>query len=65
MLRFNEYFLMEEKDVLFYVKNKLKYFNQEDNITCKEIGDGNINYVYSTFGPLYSQIKINCGKNIV
>ncbi len=46
MLRFNEYFLMEEKDVLFYVKNKLKYFNQEDNITCKEIGDGNINYVY-------------------
>ncbi len=46
MLRFNEYFLMEEKDVLFYVKNKLKYFNQEDNITCKDIGDGNINYVY-------------------
>ena len=37
---------MEEKDVLLYVKNKLKYFKQDDNISCKEIGDGNINYVY-------------------
>lgn len=46
MVRFNEYFLMEEKDVLLYVKNKLKYFKQNDNISCKEIGDGNINYVY-------------------
>lgn len=46
MLRFNEYFLMKEKDVLFYVKKKLKYFKADDNITCKEIGDGNINYVY-------------------
>ena len=46
MTNFNEYFLMEEKDVLLYVKNKLKYFSQDDNITCKEIGDGNINYVY-------------------
>ena len=46
MLRFNEYFLMEEKDVLLYVKKKLKYFKADDNITCKEIGDGNINYVY-------------------
>ena len=46
MTNFNEYFLMEEKDVLLYVKNKLKYFSQNDNITCKEIGDGNINYVY-------------------
>lgn len=46
MVRFNEYFLMEEKDVLFYVKNKLKYFSENDSITCKEIGDGNINYVY-------------------
>ncbi|PTY41074.1 S-methyl-5-thioribose kinase [Brachyspira hampsonii] len=46
MSSFNEYFLMEEKDVLLYVKNKLKYFSQDDNIICKEIGDGNINYVY-------------------
>lgn len=46
MLRFNEYFLMEEKDVILYVKKKLKYFKADDNITCKEIGDGNINYVY-------------------
>ena len=46
MVRFNKYFLMEEKDVLLYAKNKLKYFNPNDNITCKEIGNGNINYVY-------------------
>ena len=45
MVRFNKYFLMEEKDVLLYAKNKLKYFNSNDNITFKEIGNGNINYV--------------------
>ncbi|WP_300716720.1 S-methyl-5-thioribose kinase [uncultured Brachyspira sp.] len=46
MMQFNEYFLMKDEDVLLYVKDKLKYFSQNDNITCKEIGDGNINYVY-------------------
>ena len=46
MIKFNEYFLMEEKDVIAYIKNELKYFNSNDKITCKEIGDGNINYVY-------------------
>ena len=46
MVKFDEYFLMEEKDVLAYVKNKLQYFDPNDKITCQEIGDGNINYVY-------------------
>ncbi len=46
MLKFKEYFLMQEKDVLLYVRDKLQYFSQDDNVICKEIGDGNINYVY-------------------
>lgn len=45
MNKFNKYFLMNEKDILEYSKEKFKYFNSEDT-TCNEIGDGNLNYVY-------------------
>lgn len=45
MSKFDKYFLMNEKDILEYAKKKLKYFNSK-NITCREIGDGNLNYVY-------------------
>ena len=37
---------MNEKDILEYSKEKLKYFDSKNKITCKEIGDGNLNYVY-------------------
>ena len=46
MNKFNKYFLMNEKDILEYSKEKLKYFDSKNKITCKEIGDGNLNYVY-------------------
>ncbi len=45
MSKFDKYFLMNEKDILEYAKKKLKHFNSK-NITCREIGDGNLNYVY-------------------
>lgn len=45
MNKFNKYFLMNEKDILEYAKEKFKYFNSKDP-TCNEIGDGNLNYVY-------------------
>lgn len=45
MNKFNKYFLMNEKDILEYAKEKFKYFNSKDT-TCNEIGDGNLNYVY-------------------
>ena len=46
MSKFDEYFLMNEKDILEYSKEKLKYFDSKNKITCREIGDGNLNYVY-------------------
>ncbi|WMJ79786.1 S-methyl-5-thioribose kinase [Clostridium sp. MB40-C1] len=44
--RFDKYFLMEEKDVLEYVKEKLDFFEYTTSLECKEIGDGNLNYVF-------------------
>lgn len=46
MSRFNSYFLMKEKDVIEYIQEKLSYFDKDANLTCKEIGDGNLNYVF-------------------
>lgn len=46
MTKFDEYYLMDEKNVIYYFENKLNYFPQGSKITCKEISDGNINYVY-------------------
>ncbi len=47
MLDFNsKYFTMKEPDVLEYVKVKLDYFDKDADLRCKEIGDGNLNYVF-------------------
>ncbi|WP_019414903.1 S-methyl-5-thioribose kinase [Paenisporosarcina sp. TG20] len=43
---FDQYFLMNTDDVTHYVKAKIESFEYAQNITCKEIGDGNLNYVY-------------------
>lgn len=42
---FEKYFLMKSDDVLIYAKNKLADFQNSD-LECKEIGDGNLNYVF-------------------
>ncbi|MDF2557634.1 MAG: putative 5-methylthioribose kinase [Bacillales bacterium] len=43
--RFSTYFLMEEKDVHEYVR-EFEFFDTSSELTCKEIGDGNLNYVF-------------------
>lgn len=40
------YFKMEEDDVIEYCKHKLDVFEEDAELTCKEIGDGNLNYVF-------------------
>ena len=45
MSRFDTYFLMKTPDVLEYVKEK-GYMPKDAEVTAKEIGDGNLNYVY-------------------
>ncbi|HHK5615603.1 TPA: S-methyl-5-thioribose kinase [Bacillus paranthracis] len=46
MSKFTKYFLMEANDVIVYVKEKLSKFEDAKGLQCKEIGDGNLNYVF-------------------
>ncbi|MEJ9115389.1 S-methyl-5-thioribose kinase [Bacillus paramobilis] len=46
MSKFTKYFLMEASDVIVYVKEKLCKFEDAKGLQCKEIGDGNLNYVF-------------------
>lgn len=46
MSKFDEYFMMKEPDVIDYVKEKLDFFPADAELETKEIGDGNLNYVY-------------------
>ncbi|WP_058308002.1 S-methyl-5-thioribose kinase [Gracilibacillus massiliensis] len=41
-----EYFTMNETQAVEYAKEKLDYFHSDAELTCKEIGDGNLNYVF-------------------
>lgn len=40
------YFTMKEEDAIEYAKTKLDFFAKDAKLICKEIGDGNLNYVF-------------------
>ena len=42
---------MKEPDVIEYVRAKLSYFENNAPLTCREIGDGNLNYVFRVKDP--------------
>jgi len=46
MSKYDNYFLMKEDDVADYVEEKLQFFPEDAMVECKEIGDGNLNYVF-------------------
>lgn len=46
MSSFEQYFLMNTDNVKDYVKANIHTFKNAQKITCLEIGDGNLNYVY-------------------
>lgn len=46
MSRFESYFLMNASDIKDYVKEKLNIFGEDAVLESKEIGDGNLNYVF-------------------
>lgn len=46
MSRFEQYFLMKPEDVIEYAKTELDTFSADADLQCKEIGDGNINYIF-------------------
>lgn len=47
MANFDTYFLMKEADAIEYAKVKVPQKNWDAaTMTCREIGDGNLNYVF-------------------
>ena len=46
---FKEHFKMNEDDIKVYTVEKLKLFENTDDVVVSEIGDGNINYVFKAF----------------
>lgn len=46
MSRFDEYFLMKAPDAIDYIKEKMDFFAPDADLEAKEIGDGNLNYVF-------------------
>ncbi|OOB78514.1 MAG: S-methyl-5-thioribose kinase [Epulopiscium sp. Nuni2H_MBin001] len=46
MAEFNKYFLMKAPEAILYAKEKLDIFDADEEIEAKEIGDGNLNYVF-------------------
>ena len=52
MSKFDTYFLMKTEDAIEYAKVKVPQMNwDEASMTCKEIGDGNLNYVFRVVEP--------------
>lgn len=59
MSRYDSYFLMKEGDVVGYVQHKYPgHFAPGAELTVKEIGDGNLNYVFRVVEP-------KTGKSII
>lgn len=59
MSRYDSYFLMKEGDVVGYVQHKYPgHFTPGAELTVKEIGDGNLNYVFRVVEP-------KTGKSII
>ena len=46
MRNFSSFFLMNTDDARRYAVDVLHFFSPEEETTCREIGDGNINYVF-------------------
>lgn len=46
MSKYKEHFKMNESEAIEYIKAKLDIFQENDQLVCSEIGDGNINYIF-------------------
>ncbi|MGI6666864.1 MAG: S-methyl-5-thioribose kinase [Bacillota bacterium] len=51
MSRFDRHFRMNEEDAIRYAKEKLSIFSGDAVLECREIGDGNINYIFRVWEP--------------
>jgi 5-methylthioribose kinase len=46
MSRFTKHFKMSEPDIIEYILEKTDFFHPDACLTCDEIGDGNMNYIF-------------------
>jgi 5-methylthioribose kinase len=47
IMKFTTYFTMNEDEAAIYAREKLKdIFGENSRLSCKEIGDGNLNYIF-------------------
>lgn len=46
---FDHYFTMTEEQAIAYTKQNLGFFDLGEALHCKEIGDGNLNYIFKVF----------------
>lgn len=46
MGEYSKYFLMDERSAARFVKENTDFFTDEEEVTAREVGDGNINYVF-------------------
>lgn len=59
MSRFkSKYFTMKEADALEYAATELDFFSKEAELSCSEIGDGNLNYVFKVLDTKTSKSLI-------
>lgn len=49
MKDFSVHFKMHEDDAIIYAREKLDFFHKDADLQAKEIGDGNINYVFKVW----------------
>lgn len=58
MSDFQAYFTMKEPDAIEYARTQLDFFAEDAKLTCEEIGDGNLNYVFRI-------VDVNTGKSVI
>lgn len=51
MDKYCKHFLMDTEEAKIYSKDVVKYFAPDEKLEAKEIGDGNINYVFKIWNP--------------
>ena len=47
---YDKHFLLDDKSAIDYIRHKSDFFRADEKLVCKEIGDGNINYVFKIIG---------------
>ena len=59
MSKYDTYFLMKENEVPEYVRTKFPdYFAPDAKLEVREIGDGNLNYVFRVVDPVSGKMVV-------